>query len=232
MFVIACKFNIKNPIIYDLVDDIRTYHKTEKIVIIDSDSDDKSYFELTNKYVNVEILDVKNKYYHVGAYWLAYKTYPDEEFYYFMHDSMRVKANLDYIKEKDFTAFAYFDFNNPDNENIAKNEILKHTPYHVPNSGQAIQGPCFFVKNKLMKILKSKGVDKILPTYSEHSDVKIGVAAYALEGAYGIFFSQEGYNIIDNSLIGSYISHGYPQFIENYDSSWMYPVQKILLKRK
>jgi len=232
MFVIACKFNKEKPVIYNLVNSIRKYHETEKIVIVDSDSQDKSYFELKNMYQNVEILNVMNKHYHVGAYWIAYNAFPEEDFYYFMHDSMLVKDNLDYLKEKDFTAFAYFDFANPSNESIAKDEILKYTPYHVPNHGHAIQGPCFFVKNKLMKKLKSNGVDKILPTYSEHSDTKIGVAAYAVEGAYGIFFSNEGYNIIENSLIGNYVSLGYPQFSENYDSSWMHPIEKILMKRK
>jgi len=232
MFVIACKFDKKRNFIYQLVDDIRKYHAEEKIVIVDSNSDDKSYFELKDMYPNVEILDVENLNYHVGAYWIAYNQFPDEDFYYFLHDSMRVKANLDFLKEKDFTNFAYFPYANGDNDSLSVDEILTKTPYSIPSSGLAIQGPIFFVKNKIMKIFKSKGVDKILPTYSEHSVNKVGVSAYSMEGAYSIFFVNEGYDIASNSLIGDYLSRGYPQFIENYDSSWMFPIEKLLAKRQ
>jgi len=230
MFVIPCRYNPEHKFIYDLVKDIREYHPIEKIVIVDSDSADKSYFELSSMYDNVEVLDVANKNYHVGAYWIAYNTYPDEEFYYFLHDSMRVKTNLDYLKDKDFTAFAHFVFCG--GGDVAKSEIEKYTPYKVPASGHAIAGPCFFVKNFIMKTFKGKGVDKILPTFSQHSDVKIGVAAYAVEGSYGIFFQNEGYNIVQNSLIGDITQRGVNHTTPNYDSSWMYPIEKLLAKRK
>lgn len=234
MFVIACKFQKERNFIYQLVDDIRKFHSEEKIVIVDSDSEDKSYFELKDIYPNVEILDVKNLNYHVGAYWIAYNHFPDEDFYYFLHDSVRVKANLDFLKEKDFTNFAYFpySYSGGNNESLSSNEILTKTPYSIPSSGLAIQGPMFFVKNKMMKIFKAKGVDTILPTYSEYSVSKVGVACYSMEGAYGIFFENEGYSVGENSLIGDYLSHGYPQFIDNYDSSWMFPIEKLLAKRQ
>lgn len=232
MFVIACKFQKERNFIYQLVDDIRKFHEEEKIVIVDSDSEDKSYFELQSLYKNIQILDVKNENYHVGAYWIAYNAFPDEDFYYFLHDSMRVKDNLDFLKEKDFTNFAYFPFSNGDNNSLITDAILSKTPYKIPYSGFAIQGPIFFVKNKIMKIFKEKGVDKIIPTYSEYSLSKVGIAAYSMEGAYGVFFENEGYSIVDNSLIGDYLSRGYPQFIENYDSSWMSPIEKFLAKRK
>ena len=99
MFVIPCKYNSKFPFIIELVKSIRKFHLTEKIVVVDSDSEDKSYFDILNQY-DVIIEDVNNKNWMVGAYWYAFKKFPDEEFYYFMHDSMRVKDNLDNLKEK------------------------------------------------------------------------------------------------------------------------------------
>jgi glycosyltransferase involved in cell wall biosynthesis len=49
MFVIACKYNPKFPFIIHLVESIRKFHPTEKIVVVDSDSDDKSYFSQIEK---------------------------------------------------------------------------------------------------------------------------------------------------------------------------------------
>ena len=50
MFVIPCKFNPNYPFIINLVEDIRNYHPSEKIVVVDSDSEDKSYFDELIKY--------------------------------------------------------------------------------------------------------------------------------------------------------------------------------------
>ena len=56
-------------------------------------------------------LDVMNRNHVIGAYWQAYRSYPDEEFYYFMHDSMLVNANLDYLKSRALVTLCYFDRN-------------------------------------------------------------------------------------------------------------------------
>ena len=59
MFVIPCKYNPKFPFVIQLVESIREFHPTEKIVVVDSNSDDKSYFSILEKY-DVIIEDVKN----------------------------------------------------------------------------------------------------------------------------------------------------------------------------
>ena len=110
MFVIPCKYNNNYPFIIGLVKDIRFYHPKDKIVIVDSDSNDKSYFDEVKKY-DVIIEDSQNINWMIGAYWYVYKKYPNEEFYFFMHDSMKVKDNLDYLKEKDLTTIMYFNRN-------------------------------------------------------------------------------------------------------------------------
>ena len=48
MFVIPCKYNKEFPFVIDLVKNIREFHTTEKIVVVDSNSSDKSYFD-TNR---------------------------------------------------------------------------------------------------------------------------------------------------------------------------------------
>ena len=108
MFVIPCKYNPNFPFVTQLVKDIREFHPNDKIVVVDSDSTDKTYFKELEE-LGVIIEDVANNNWMVGAYWHTFKKYPDEDFYFFMHDSMRVKANLDYLKEKDLTTLMYFD---------------------------------------------------------------------------------------------------------------------------
>jgi hypothetical protein len=50
MFVIPCKYTNSCPFIIELVKDIRLYHPNDKIVVIDSDSEDKSYFDKNKNY--------------------------------------------------------------------------------------------------------------------------------------------------------------------------------------
>lgn len=45
MFVIPCKFNANYNFIVPLVGQIRQYHYNEPIIVVDSASSDKSYFE-------------------------------------------------------------------------------------------------------------------------------------------------------------------------------------------
>jgi glycosyltransferase involved in cell wall biosynthesis len=60
MFVIPCKYNQKFPFIIELVESIRKHHPVEKIVVVDSDSNDKTYFSSLSKY-DVIVEDVKNQ---------------------------------------------------------------------------------------------------------------------------------------------------------------------------
>ena len=111
MFIISTKNQNKLNYCISLVEDIRMYHKSELICIVDSNSEDKSYFEDLKRFQNIVICDVNNKNYCIGAYWHAYYLFPNEEFYYCFHDTIRVKSNLDNFKRKDFTTLFTFDRN-------------------------------------------------------------------------------------------------------------------------
>ena len=89
MFVIPCKYNSEFPFIIELVKSIRKFHLTEKIVVIDSDSEDKSYFSILENY-DVIIEDIKNHNWMIGAYWYAYKKYSNEIIKYTKSDSKLV----------------------------------------------------------------------------------------------------------------------------------------------
>lgn len=226
MFVIPCKFNRNYPYIIQLVDDIRSYHKDDKIVIVDSDSSDKSYFEDLKKY-NVIIEDVKNRNWMIGAYWYAFNKYPNEEYYFFMHDSMRVKSNLNMYKNNELTILAYFN-RNIGNYNGWSDMVKTITLYKdYSNIGSGVYGPIFFCKNIVMQKLKEKNVHLILPENKE--------GTWYSERAYGYFLEMEGYDLTKCSLYGDILeleSHNGKSGPYPHKTSWQFPVEKFYASHK
>jgi hypothetical protein len=220
MFVIPCKYNPKFPFIIQLVDSIRRFHPTEKIVVVDSDSDDKSYFSQIEKY-DVIIEDVKNHNWMIGAYWHSYKKYPDEDFYFFLHDSIIVKENLDYLKEKDLTVLMYFD-RMIGNFNTWGELISSNSRYEYIFPGLGCYGPMFICKNKVMKRMLEMGADKFLP----NSKVEVGYC----EGCYGFFLEEQGYDLKECSLYGDVLYNESPwgqSGIFPHKTSWQFPIEKF-----
>ena len=93
LFVISCYFDGSNDAIFNCTNSIIDNYENPKILVIDSDSPDKSYFNKLNN-LSIEILDAKNKNYDTGAYWIGFKKYNDYEHYYFLQDSIKIKQNL------------------------------------------------------------------------------------------------------------------------------------------
>lgn len=220
MFIIPCKYNNKCSFIIQLVDDIRRYHPTETIVVIDSDSENKSYFDKISRYNNLIIEDIKNKNWAIGAFWYAYKKYRTESFYYFLHDSMRIKSNLDYMKDLDLTLLMTFDRTNLFD---SWGELINQTTkYNYIYNGKGCYGPIFMCKNKVMKRMLDMGADKIIP----NSKQEIGYC----EGCYGFFLEEQGYDLNECSLYGDVLFHesehgksGRPPF----NTSWQFPIEKF-----
>lgn len=221
MFVISCKNNPNCNYVISLVEQIRFFHPNDKIVVVDSDSEDKSYFEALQQF-NVIIEDVQNKHWMIGAYWHAFKKYPDEEFYFFMHDSMKVKANLDAIKEKDLTILMYFNRHNIGNFNDWGHRITNESKYEYVYSGNGCFGPIFFCKNKVMKKMLEMGADKFLP----NNKAETGLC----EGCYGFFLEQQGYNLQECAMYGDVFtihSPSGPSGLPPHTTSWQYPIEKF-----
>lgn len=224
MFVIPCKFNANYNFIVPLVGQIRQYHYNEPIIVVDSASSDKSYFESLKKY-GVIVEDIENTHWMIGAYWHAFKKFPNEDFYYFFHDSMKVKGSLDCFKDKDLTIIATFNREVSPSFNAWNERIKKETHYpesSIRTDGLGVYGPILMCKNRVFKSLLEKGVDKLLPSNKAE-------AGYT-EGAYGLFLEAEGYDLKSCSLYGDILelesptgkSGTYP-----HDTSWQFPVEKF-----
>jgi hypothetical protein len=220
MFVIPCKYNSNFPFIVGLVESIRKFHPNEKIVVVDSDSNDKTYFSILSDY-DVIIEDAKNSNWMIGAYWYAYKKYPSEDFYYFLHDSMIVKDNMDYLKEKDVTILCYFN-RTIGNFNTWGEKITQNSKYDYIFSGLGCYGPIFFCKNKVMKRMLDMGADKFLPSNKAETGY--------CEGCYGFFLEEQGYDLKECSLYGDVLyneSPSGPSGTFPHNTSWQFPIEKF-----
>lgn len=224
MFVIPCRYSGASNYILNLVNQIREFHAQESIVVVDSNSPDKSYFAELSK-LNVIIEDVQNIHWMVGAYWHAFKKFPNEDFYFFFHDSMKVKANLDYLKEKDLFLLACFQRSAAPSFNSWNDRIRNETLIDkniIKNDGLGCCGPIFGCKNYVIKKLLDLKCDVLLPS----SKAETGY----MEGAFGLFFEALGYNLKECALHGDILeleapggkSGPYP-----HNTSWQFPVEKF-----
>jgi len=94
-FVVCTK---ESKYIYECVDRIKKYYgNSADIIIVDSCSTDKKYFELKDKYSNVFIEDICNKNYEYGSIMHGFKKYNDYETYVFIQDSVYVDEDIPQI---------------------------------------------------------------------------------------------------------------------------------------
>ena len=197
MFIISTKNQNGLDYCVSLVEDIRRYHKSDLICIVDSNSEDKSYFEKLNDLDNVVICDIKNSNYCVGAYWFAYSLFPNEAFYFCFHDTIRVKANLDYLKNQDFVTLFNFERNtlNVEMRKWCVDQLkLVGKNYKADDNDLGVYGPIWMCKNWVMKAMVDRGFNLILPETKSQLE--------AMERIVGFFIEDLGLNISNNSLYG------------------------------
>jgi hypothetical protein len=220
MFVIPTKYSTKSNFILQLCEDIRKYHPDEKIVIVDSDSKDKSYFKDVLKY-DVILEDIKNKNWSIGAFWHVFKKFPNEDFYYFINDSMRVKSNLDIYKKNPLTILCYFDRNFAYHNGWGRKISRKYRKPYV-YEGLGVYGPIFFCKNEVMRKLLQNGVDKFMPKNKKQ--------LWYCEGAYGFFLEDLGFELKKCALFGDVIENESATGKSGHaphNTSWQFPVEKF-----
>ena len=209
-FVVLCKFNPTNRVLFDCIDSILEHHKDASITLIDSDSEDKSYFKQIEDRVN--IIDLKNKNWMSGAIWHAYENL-DFENYFFIQDSVLIKDNLDDLVDKDISSVRYFNsgdrlggfpliadwgqgFDTAEQRSFVSEMFKKHTPYEILPRFIGLFGPMMFCKRSVLDKLKENNFDKILPWDK--------ITTCGMERAWGLALAQEGYDIKKNSVCGNH----------------------------
>lgn len=198
MFVIPCKFS-KNSNIIDLVKSIAELQPTEKILVVDSFSDDKSYQNVLYSYNKNIIIAEQNKNYVDSATWFAYNTFPEEEFFYVLHDSMILHKSLEKFKSELFTSIMWFDcvvgesWKKDVQINYTKESLLK-TKFKFQDTFVGLFGITFFTHRSILKKLKDGELDKILPTNKNEMT--------ASECIWGMSLEQINVDIKKSSVMG------------------------------
>lgn len=191
MFVIPCKYNEKSNII-GLITKIKELYHDEKILVCDSFSDDKSYLEK----LNTEII-LENKNYVDSAVWSAYENYPDENYFYVLHDSMVLHKKL---PKEDFVSYMYFTgaYDNYIQEEYVRKSLSDMNITHK-NNGEFIGlfGITFSCKREILDKLYNKGLNKILPSNKNEM--------CGSERIWGIVLKEIGIDITKHSIVGKYM---------------------------
>lgn len=83
----------------------RYYMADEPILVVDSDSPDRSY--MTRLPGGVHVADVANRHFATGAYLWA-RAFEPADFYYLLHDSLIIRGDLTDLRERAVTAVRWF----------------------------------------------------------------------------------------------------------------------------
>lgn len=204
MFIVYAKFSPQHNYIYNLVESIIQFHPDARIGIWDSYSENDDYLydlqKMYNKERRVIEVHLNNGHYGCSALWEAYSLYPNEEFYYLFQDSMLVKQNLDYLKEKDFTTLMYFHypqiFDSEEQKQWCKQQI-ELTDFTWTEDIVGCFGITFFCKRSVLTELKNRGLDKIMPNNKWQ--------ACGIERVYGLALQQIGIDLKENNVCGDFI---------------------------
>lgn len=220
MFIIPCKYSEGSTII-ECINSILEFHPNELIVVVDSYSDNNSYFDTIPKLSNVKILDQKNNNYEVGALWKSYEIYPDESVYILIQDTIIIKHSLsEFINNDKSYTFLYFNEAYPP---LTCPNFFENTDYNFRNKPiETI--PCCFGTNCIIKrdVMK-KFIDKKLHTSflpinkleSQHSERMMGLC-----------MKEEGINLYENNLDGDCLSN----WNKFHEDGYKY-IKKIFLNR-
>ena len=206
MFVFSCKY-VPNSPVKETVDSILKHHPNEKIVIVDSQSDDHDYYKLFSDYDTVEVLYDINKHRVPGAFYQACKRYPDEPYYVNIQDCVLIKKSLQKFidSEDEFISFAYFNdvIHNEDRQEYQyMQRVFEGTKYILPNPRTtfiACFGPLYIIKNSLMKKFMDSGILENMKSICKPDD-EMG------ERIFGLLAEQEGYNPFHFNMEGDIMS--------------------------
>jgi hypothetical protein len=202
MFCFSCKYFDGSPV-KQTVDSILTHHPDEKIVIVDSMSDDKSYYQIFSNYDNVDILDNCNSYRVPGAFYQTVKKYPNEPYYVNLQDSLMLKKSWQKFVDSpvEFISLVYFhDIILPEDRHEYQymKKVFSGTEYNIPNPGDSFNacfGPVYIIKNSLaMKFYNCGLLENMKSTCKIHDETGERIFGYLamVEGFDPEIYNMEG----------------------------------------
>jgi len=194
IFSITCRCinSVNKQDIIKCVKSIKTFHPDTRIVVVDSDSPDKSYFSEVEA-LGVIIADIKNKNYETGGIWHTFNNYTDDV-YVFLQDSMVLNKSLSEYMGSDLRIINFYEGwkDGKPEEKAWSRQQMENTEYEYQESNfKMLQYNSFLASRNTLIKLQAKKLDRILPTEKAH--------AQAMERIFGMALSQEG--LMENALL-------------------------------
>jgi len=206
MFIVPCKYN-PLCLIERTIESIRKLYPTTKILVVDSNSDDKNYAKKLEQY-NVIFADIKNCNYESGALWYAVDNYK-EDYYIVMQDSVLLKKSIDEQINSEELFYCFINFFEDSMSNhmgtnpaafIARiNEMLgefEPLPTDTNTFYSGVFGPNFIIKREMIDMMLDKKCNITLRPENKYDH-------QVQERVYGLIAKQCGVNVIKNTLIGN-----------------------------
>jgi hypothetical protein len=206
MFIVPCKYN-SLCLIEKSIESIRKLYPTTKILVVDSDSEDKTYRNQLAAY-NIIFADIKNPNYESGALWYAVDNYK-EDWYVLLQDSVMLNKSIDEQINSEELFYCFINFFEESMSNhmrtdpsafISKiNEMLgefEHLPLDSNTFYSGVFGPNFIIKRKMVNMMLDKKCNTTLRPKNKYEH-------QIQERVYGLIAKQCGVNVIKNTLIGN-----------------------------
>jgi hypothetical protein len=205
LFVIPCKFDKSRPVIYEAVTAIQHHHDNPPIVVVDSDSDDKSYLKWCRDRGCI-VADIGNHGYAHGAFAFAVRGFPNAEHYALIFDSLIVTANLDHLESQPLTTIRHWSNSEHDwgwdrnsvHLSVWGNQQLHRMGIPFPTSYHGILGPAMFAQRSV--------IDRLLAIGYYDTQIYDAFEHCGLERVAGICLEALDYSVTD-SLQGTHYSH-------------------------
>jgi hypothetical protein len=204
VFVIPSKFVQNISPIFECVDALAQFHPTEKVLVVDSYSEDVSYLQKLVERNNVIISKYKNKHYECGALYYAYEEFPNERYYALIQDSIILKTNWDEFLNDEITYnLMYFrergNFGEAEYDYLKK--VIAETEYkqHANNGHSGIYGMLGVYKKDVIEVFSKKGL--LIASLPSNK-----FEAQMTERIFGICLTQDGHDITKNTIEGDYLS--------------------------
>lgn len=96
MIVIPCHYDPTRPMVQRCVASARRFMPDERVLVVDCQSPDQSYLEELPQ--DVERIYGAN-HFETGAWWAAYRQFPNERFFFCVHDSCEFLAPMYFVKD-------------------------------------------------------------------------------------------------------------------------------------
>jgi glycosyltransferase involved in cell wall biosynthesis len=199
-FIVPCHNIWPDGYIVPCIKSIRETNPKANIVVVDSDSPDKSYMDK----VDCEVLDAGNKHYDFGAYWIGFR-HTDSKYYMMVHDSCKffrpIKKSDFFLRS--FTPFYWFPNNNNNWDTLcwARGLAKEHCGYEPKdedsNNEVCIYAGIFSATSEYLEELEKDNFPLCLPSN------KIEMV-YVSEYLWALAAHNKGINVVESSYYGRF----------------------------